>query len=458
MTQRTPVHVESRENGWAVVHEGHKRARSVHATQAEAAKEGRDIARREATEFFLHAQDGRVREHRDYAESSRPADKGVVDQAARTVGAVTREVSTAVQALGAVGGAKRAAREEAGPGVYEPGGEASAGSDKGTSSEKTSDTEEVHGLTDARHDHDFGTPEQQYAGYEVYDQDGERIGRPDDLFVDENDNPEYVGVRTDPLGTGSTLIPADVITVDDSLSRLVVSRPKRVVDAGPSLEQGEELTSDLEERVHGHYGLTSLRTTEGRGGYDAYYPSEERASTERTGSDTAVPGTHTVPPETGQVPGGTRDPAGLSEAGVLEGEDELKMRRSEEELRVGTSEREAGAVRVRKRVRTDRERILVPKKRVEVTVERVPVEGGATSTMGEATASEIGEDEIVVPVVEEEVVVEKRPVVKEEIRIRKEVVEETEVVEEDVRREEIEVDDETERDNPAGGPDPARGR
>ena len=49
------------------------------------------------------------------------------------------------------------------------------------------------------------------------------------------------------------------------------------------------------------------------------------------------------------------------------------------------------------------------------------------------------------PIVEEEVIVEKRPVVREELHIRKEVVEETEVVEVDVRREEIEVDDQTER-------------
>ena len=233
---------------------------------------------------------------------------------------------------------------------------------------------------------------------------------------------------------------------------MVVSRPKNVVDAGPRLEQDEELTPNLEEQVRGHYGLTSPESTQSRGGYGAYYPSEEQARTGRTDPATAVPGTQAVPFEPGEPHAGTRDHTGLSEPGLLEEEDELRMRRSEEELRVGTSEREVGVVRVRKRVRTDRERILVPKKRVEVTVERVPVEGGAASTMGEATSPEIGEDEIVVPVVEEEVVVEKRPVIKEEIHIRKEVVEDTEVIEEDVRREEVEVDDETEQDNPADDP------
>jgi uncharacterized protein (TIGR02271 family) len=107
-------------------------------------------------------------------------------------------------------------------------------------------------------------------------------------------------------------------------------------------------------------------------------------------------------------------------------------------LAAGTREREAGVMRVRKRVRTDREQIEVPTRHEEVSVERVPVEG-------EVTEAEIGDDEINIPVTEEEVVVEKRPVAKEEVRIRKDVVEDTEVVEEDVRREEVDVDNATER-------------
>ena len=114
------------------------------------------------------------------------------------------------------------------------------------------------------------------------------------------------------------------------------------------------------------------------------------------------------------------------------------MQRSEEELRAGTREREAGRMNVRKRVRTDREQVRVPKRREEVSVERVPVEEGR-----EVSEAQIGDDEVVMPVVEEEVVTEKRPVVKVELRIRKDVVQEEEVVEEDVRKEEVEIDDQT---------------
>jgi uncharacterized protein (TIGR02271 family) len=121
----------------------------------------------------------------------------------------------------------------------------------------------------------------------------------------------------------------------------------------------------------------------------------------------------------------------------LRDEDELKVQRTEEELRAGTREREAGEVRVRKDVRTDRERISVPTRHEEVSVERVPVEGR------EASEADIGEDEVTMPVTEDEVVVEKRPIVKEEIRVRKDAVQDEEVIEEDVRREEVDVEDAT---------------
>ena len=60
---------------------------------------------------------------------------------------------------------------------------------------------------------------------------------------------------------------------------------------------------------------------------------------------------------------------------------------------------------------------------------------------------ETGDEEIRIPVIEEEIVIETRPVVMEELRLRKEVVEEEEVVEQDVRKEEVDIDDQTERRN-----------
>ena len=445
MANKPPVHVELRGNGWAVVREGSERANTLHPTQSEAAKAGRELARRNETEFFLHAQDGRVREHRNYGEGSSAApsdDKGLVDQATETAGTLVGGLAGAASsAVGAVGAAVPTASNNADQEPERSGGKTGASSDEAAPGKEINDAEEVRGLTDARQDDVSRTPEERYAGYEVYDREGESIGKPDDLFVDEYDNPEYVGVWTDPLGTRSLLVPAEVVAVEDASKRMVVSRPKGVVEAAPSLGRGEELTPGLEERVRRHYGLPVLPGAEGsRGDYGAYYRGDAELAEKRGPSGAAVPGAPPIPSVAGDVGGREQDRGGLTEPDILEGdEEELRVTRSEEELKVGTREREAGVVRVRKRVRTDRERIVVPKKRTEVTVERVPV------VEGEAAGSEIGEDEIVVPITEEEVIVEKRPVVKEELRIRKEVVEDTEVVEEDVRREEIEVDDQTER-------------
>jgi uncharacterized protein (TIGR02271 family) len=130
-------------------------------------------------------------------------------------------------------------------------------------------------------------------------------------------------------------------------------------------------------------------------------------------------------------------------------EEELRVQRSEEELRASVRERGAGQVNVKKSVRTEREVVRVPKRREEVDIERVPVEGEAREASG-ATEADIGEDEVVVQVFEEEVVVTKRVVLKEEIRLRKRVVEDEEAVEVDLRKEEVEVDDQSARGGPQG--------
>src|SRR5918994_2958670 len=244
--------------------------------------------------------------------------------------------------------------------------------------------------------------EDQYAGYEVYDRNDEKIGKVDDLFINESDQPEYVGVKMGFLGLeGTSLIPWELTRVDEQGHRIEVSVDKAQVKEGPSFNDDEDITPEYEHEVRSYYGVggSSQESAElaDRGAYGEYYGDEE----------------------------------------------ELRVQRTEEELRVGTREREAGALKVRKRVRTEREQIEVPTKHEEVTVERVPVEG-------EATEAQIGEDEVSVPVTEEEVVVDKRAVAKEEIRLRKDVVEDTETVEEDVRREEVEVEDDTERGSGTG--------
>ncbi|HVD45029.1 MAG TPA: PRC and DUF2382 domain-containing protein [Rubrobacter sp.] len=293
----------------------------------------------------------------------------------------------------------------------------------------------------------FTAIEDQYTGYTVVDQSGEKIGKVDDLFLDENDQPEYFGVKMGFLGTSSTLIPADIATINNEQGFIEVSQPKSTVKDGPAFDDDREITPEYENEVRSYYGLGSVESS---GSYGDYEGDEETnghsgaGTTDSTTAGTVGSGMSMGDTETGEFREHDRNQEGLSQPGSdLEDEDELRVQRSEEELRAGTREREAGAMKVRKRVRTDRERIEVPTKHEEVTVERVPVEG-------EATEAQIGEDEVSVPVTEEEVVTDKRAVAKEEIRVRKDVVEDTEVVEDDVRREEIDIEDATKRGSGTG--------
>ena len=284
----------------------------------------------------------------------------------------------------------------------------------------------------------FTALEERYKGYEVYSRDGEKIGKVDDLFVDENDRPEYIGVKMGFLGTRSTLIPWEAARVDAAEHHIEVSVDKARAKDGPAFDDDEEITAEYEERVRSHYGLGSSQDSEQRGRYGGYYGEETDG---RSGERHPGIAMGDIDRERGEFH--EHDPAaeGVAEPeDDLKDEDELRVQRTEEELRAGSREREAGSLNVRKRVRTDREQLRVPKRREEVSVERVPVEEGR-----EVSEAEIGEDEIRMPVTEEEVVTEKRPVVKEEFRIRKDVVEDEEVVEEDVRKEEVDVEDATER-------------
>ena len=416
MAHKPAVHIEFRGEGWAVVREGNERATSTHPTQSEAAETGRDLARRDKSEFFLHAQDGQIREHRDYRDEQPSSDEGIVDTVPGTVGTLTDVVDrTTGVAAQAAGGASR--ETEATQDRERDQDDRVAGATPRAESPVREDARDLTGAGP------LVTPEERYAQYGIYDQYGERIGPVSDLFVDENDEPEYVGVETGLPGNQSVLIPAEAITVDHRLRRMVVSHPRSLVETAPSLGHEDEVTPEFERRVRLHYRLDA----EKRAGSGTLYTGKAEPTEVRTAER--------APDMSGHE------------------EDDVRVRRSEEEIRVETREREAGEMRVRKRVRTDRERLTVPKKRVEVSVERVPVEGAEPEA---ATAPQIGEDEIVVPVVEEEVVVEKRPVVKEEIHIQKRVVEEVEVVEEDVRREEVEIDDQTGRDTGSNA-DPKEG-
>lgn len=107
----------------------------------------------------------------------------------------------------------------------------------------------------------------------------------------------------------------------------------------------------------------------------------------------------------------------------------------EEQLRAEKEAKRTGEVHVHKDIVTEHKTMDVPVEREEVVIERRPAHGTRTS-------GQIGrEEDIRIPVKEEQVHVEKRPVVKEEVSIGKRKVTETQRVSGDARHEELRVDE-----------------
>jgi uncharacterized protein (TIGR02271 family) len=114
------------------------------------------------------------------------------------------------------------------------------------------------------------------------------------------------------------------------------------------------------------------------------------------------------------------------------------MTRSEEELRVGTTQREAGRARLRKYVVEEEVSQSVPVRREEVRVEREPITDANRDAA--LAGGDITDEEHEVVLHEEEVVVDKRAVPKERVRMDTEVVTDEQQVSETVRKEQIEAD------------------
>jgi uncharacterized protein (TIGR02271 family) len=98
---------------------------------------------------------------------------------------------------------------------------------------------------------------------------------------------------------------------------------------------------------------------------------------------------------------------------------------------------EAGAVLVRKTVASRTEMVPVEAAYEEVQIERVPV--GRMLAEGESAAPRQEGPTLIIPMIEEEIVVLKRRVIREELRITKQHLTRQQTVQDVVRREDIQV-------------------
>jgi uncharacterized protein (TIGR02271 family) len=128
--------------------------------------------------------------------------------------------------------------------------------------------------------------------------------------------------------------------------------------------------------------------------------------------------------------------------------EDIRIPLLDEEVSVEKFSRETGHVRIHKAVRTEERHLTVPVMREEIIVERSPARGD-----GVTAATAPFEDQVLdMAVHEEEIRVTKRPVVREEVRVRKVVHEEQREAAATLRHEECEVQETTPSitRNPAG--------
>jgi sporulation protein YlmC with PRC-barrel domain len=186
--------------------------------------------------------------------------------------------------------------------------------------------------------------EEKYEGYTVYDNRGEKIGKVDDLFINDADREEYIGVKMGLLGRKSTLIPMDIVRVNEADRAIEVSESKDHVKDAPSFDDDEDITHEYEERIRSHFGLQSTEASSPRGSYSGYSDAEGgQGSSDQGSQDSASHESPAVDTEYGERTGSS---AGGEAAGGQETGGTPSSRQTEE---TETFE-EGGRTKVRRRI------------------------------------------------------------------------------------------------------------
>jgi uncharacterized protein (TIGR02271 family) len=243
-----------------------------------------------------------------------------------------------------------------------------------------------------------------WRGRTAIDPEGQKIGEINEIYLDhETGKPEWALVHTGLFGTKSSFVP--LAGANPAGEDVQLAFDKNQVKEAPGVEPEGELSQQEEQTLYDHYRLEY---------------SERR-------SDTGLP--------EGQRGTAGREPVGRDTSGPTTDD---AMTRSEEELRVGTAERERGRARLVKYVETEQVQQTVPVRREKVRLEREPI---TDENVDAATSGpEISDEEHEVVLHEEEPVVEKRTVPKERVRMEKDTVTDEQTVSEEVRKERIEAE------------------
>lgn len=243
-------------------------------------------------------------------------------------------------------------------------------------------------------------------GATAYCKDGNKIGSVGEVYLDDNSGqPEWVTVNTGLFGTKTSFAPLDGASLEGD--RLNLGYGKDVVTDAPKIDEDGHLSPQEEQELYRYYQRD--------------YGTDVRSGDDRLG-DRDRDRTRDA-----DVAGHDRDRGRTT--------DDAEVTLSEERLNVGTEEREAGHVRLRKYVTTEEEQVTVPVQKEKLVVEREPVEGRSTGRIDDSAH----QDETIT-LREERPVVDKETVDVEKVRVGKETVTEQETVSGTVRKEHADIE------------------
>ena len=280
------------------------------------------------------------------------------------------------------------------------------------------------------------------SGGNVVSTDGGKIGGIGQIYLDDaTGDPTWVTAKTGLFGTKESFVPLEGARVqgDD----VVVGYDKDRVKDAPRVDPDGSLSPEEEDSLYNYYGLGSGST--GAGYADS--------TTGTTGTETGIASgyvenasdaDYSETATTGGSGTGTGFAAGSGTDRGTVGHDtsgpttDDAMTRSEEQVKVGTTTREAGRARLRKYVVTENVTQTVPVSHEEVRLEREPITDANRGDAYDGPA--ISEEEHEVVLHAEEPVVQKEAVAVERIRLDKETVTDQATVSEQVRKEQIELE------------------
>ncbi|HEX2103000.1 MAG TPA: DUF2382 domain-containing protein [Solirubrobacteraceae bacterium] len=220
-----------------------------------------------------------------------------------------------------------------------------------------------------------------WRGRTIVDRDGDKIGKLDELYLDEADRPAWGAVTTGLFGRRQSFVPlADLRPAGDDLQ--VPYEKDRVKDA-PNVDPDEQLSGEEEARLHRHYGVAD----------EPERADESERVAEPQRADEPERADHPEAAEGGGAEARREGGGDVDRAPARAGGDDAgaEMIRSEEEVDVSTRRRVAGRARLKKYVVTEHVKKVVPVQREEVRVEFEP--GDEEEAAPDAARGEAAEEQ-----------------------------------------------------------------